>query len=328
MLSCKICENSEDNRIHTVKEMNYGTRDAFDYLECKGCGCLQILAIPDNISKYYPSDYYSFSAPHQFRSQKEKFISSQIARYELNGIYPIGRWYFKKYPAETYPHIYRIPAWLRGNRLRLNRKSRILDVGCGAGSLLYEMKELFNFDTLVGIDPFIESDRHYENGVKVIKTSLDDLNNQFDVIMLHHSFEHMPDPLNVFMKLRELISPKGHILIRIPTCSSYAWRNYGVNWAQLDAPRHFFIHSVQSLRILAEQSGFKINKVIYDSNEFQFWASEQYKIGMPLRDDNSYGMNPEKSIFTDSQIDGFAKMAKELNESEDGDQACFFLEAK
>lgn len=325
MLKCKICGHSDSNRVHTVREMMFGTGDAFEYIECSSCGCLQIADIPSDMSGYYPSDYYSFDDPYQFKSPKEKFIASHIAQHSFHGRNPIGWWYGRRYPAELHPQLHRTPTWLKGNKLQLNRKSRVLDIGCGAGVLLYEMKDLLGFSSLTGIDPFIESDRHYENGVKVVKAMLSDVHEQFDLIMLHHSFEHMPDPLTVLKHLRRLLRPKGWALVRIPICSSFAWRNYGVNWAQLDAPRHFFIHSVASLRILAEQASFNIKEIIYDSNEFQFWGSEQYKMGIPLMGDNSYGVNPKNSIFTKDQIDSFAKMAEELNESGDGDQACFLL---
>jgi|SRR5215475_9629641 len=327
MFICKICEYSGHNRIYSVREMMFGTRESFEYIECGYCGCIQISSIPDDISRHYPHDYYSFSEPYRFREKREKFIASQIAKYSLNGSNLIGWWYARKYPAEMYPHFHRIPAWLKGNKLRLRKKSRVLDVGSGNGALLYEMNELLDIRAVTGIDPFIESDVLYENGVKIVKARLDDINDQFDSIMLHHSLEHMPDQKGVLRHLRKLLRPKGSILIRIPICSSFAWKTYGAHWAQLDAPRHFFIHSIASFSILIEQAGFRIRDIIYDSSEFQFWASEQYKLGISLRAENSYGINPENSIFTKGQIDEFARMAEELNKRGDGDQAGFFLEA-
>jgi hypothetical protein len=58
---CRICgQSSKSNTEYSVKEMMFGFRDEFTYFECANCGCLQILKIPTDISKYYPSKYYSF----------------------------------------------------------------------------------------------------------------------------------------------------------------------------------------------------------------------------------------------------------------------------
>lgn len=57
---CRICGNDIDNREYTVRENMFHLYDEFLYFKCANCGCLQIKEYPTNISKYYPSDYYSF----------------------------------------------------------------------------------------------------------------------------------------------------------------------------------------------------------------------------------------------------------------------------
>ena len=55
------------------------------------------------------------------------------------------------------------------------------------------------FTNLTGIDPFLESDIYYPNGVKVLRKGISELEGTYKVIMLHHSFEHMSEPLDVFV---------------------------------------------------------------------------------------------------------------------------------
>jgi 2-polyprenyl-3-methyl-5-hydroxy-6-metoxy-1,4-benzoquinol methylase len=74
--------------------------------------------------------------------------------------------------------------------------------------------------------------------------------------MLHHSFEHMDNPCGVLKQIDKLLNPDGELLIRIPVSDSFAWRKYGVDWFQLDAPRHFFLHTTKSIALLAKNSGF------------------------------------------------------------------------
>ena len=158
-----------------------------------------------------------------------------------------------------------------------------------------------------------------------IKSSFSFLRNFSDFIILHHSFEHMAEPLSVLKKIYQLLLPNGYVLIRIPVSSSYAWREYDLNWVQLDAPRHLFLHSIESMQLLAKQAGFQMKDIVFDSSAFQFWGSEQYLHDIPLRADNSYLVNPDKSIFTPVQIENYKRRAKELNDKNDGDSACFYL---
>ena len=90
-------------------------------------------------------------------------------------------------------------------------------------------------------------------------------------------------------------------------------------------PRHFFLYSHNSLNMLAEKTKFKIREIVYDSDEFQFWGSQQYLKGIPLMAENSYGRNPAKSIFSQEEIKNFKETARKLNSSSRGDQAVVFL---
>ncbi|MEM0939861.1 MAG: hypothetical protein AAGI25_08730 [Bacteroidota bacterium] len=54
---------------------------------------------------------------------------------------------------------------------RIGFDSKILDVGLGAGRLLLKLNE-YGFENLTDIDPFIERDIVYENGVKIYKNQL------------------------------------------------------------------------------------------------------------------------------------------------------------
>jgi hypothetical protein len=114
-------------------------------------------------------------------------------------------------------------------------------------------------------------------------------------------------------------------LIRIPTVSSYAWKYYKSNWVQIDAPRHFFLHSIKSIELLASEIDLRPVDIIYDSDAFQFWGSEQYLRGIHLYSERSLLKGQSKSIFSASEIDTFTKKAEDLNKHKQGDQAAFYL---
>ena len=184
------------------------------------------------------------------------------------------------------------------------------------------------FSDLTGVDPFIRETTSLRKGLRLIKGEIFNLNEQFDLVMLHHTFEHMPAPQKALAQIHGLLRPGRYAVIRIPVAPSFVYEKYGANWAQLDPPRHLYVHSVESIRILAQQVGFEVAEVTFDSNEFQFWASEQYANEIPLRDERSYWVNPAKSMFSREDIESFRTTAAELNKQRKGDSACFYLYKK
>jgi len=223
----------------------------------------------------------------------------------------IGKMLAKKYDCPTWSE------WLKIAKLRLD--SMILDVGCGAGDLLLAMRRV-GFSKLTGLDPYLEQDIHYENEVTVLKRSLNELEGKYDFIMLNHSFEHMDDPLPTLNNIHRLLSDDRFALIRIPVVQCHAWETYGVNWYQLDAPRHFFLHTEKSMEILAAQAGFKVSNIVYDSTGSQFWMSEGYVRDIPFAE------QLKSPPFSKPERNKFDEKAKVLNQEGRGDQACFFLQ--
>ena len=319
-MPCSVCGNSLNNSEYVVSEMMFGFKDKFDYFECSKCGCLQIASMPEDMEKYYPSEYYSFSENKASQSKARQFLRNQFIVYALTGksrlIGGTVNWVM---PSRK--------EWLQREgllKLRLTKHSRILDVGCGSGTLLFNLVKA-GFSNVSGIDAFIESDIVY-NGKKMIrKTVLEEVDGEYDLITFHHSFEHMYNQLEGLQAVKRLLATKGTCVISMPTVSSYAWEQYRENWVQLDAPRHCFIHSQDSIRMLAGKAGFEITDVTYNSWSFQFWGSIQYQKGIPLRSEISYSENPSKSMFSNLQISEFEKKAKELNRISRGDEAVFHL---
>ena len=76
---------------------------------------------------------------------------------------------------------------------------------------------------------------------------------------------------------------------------------------------------------MVRKEKFHIEDVVFDSDEFQFWGSEQYKKDISLKSEKSYSVNPAQSIFSQKQIDQFRKKAVQLNIEARGDQAVFYL---
>ena len=321
VLTCRICDAQGDFPTYKPREMMFGLREEFDYFQCSACGCLQIAEIPEDLSKYYPEDYLSFSkepvrTPHpSFLKDflKAKRLDHVLGTHSLLG--SLALTLFGK-PRLGDDWLFDVP---------LRSSSRILDVGCGIGRRPLSLRRA-GFTDVSGVDAFIQADIEYDNGVRILKRNLSDIEGHCDFVTMIHSFEHMPTPLSVLQAAYRVLRPDRFLLVAIPLVSSEAWEIYGIDWVELDAPRHLYLHSESSMRLIAEQAGFEVQKVVYDSAALQFWGSEQYRQGIPLMDnERSYRQNREGSMFSTEQIAAFDERAAELNREGRGDRAQFFL---
>jgi len=313
--NCAICGNARSNKLHRAREMMLGLRTTFEYMECANCGCLQLLTRPENLAEYYPATYHSFAEPKRpvnFLGRAKQTIRRSRNRALLGNAGFVGQ-------ALTY--FFEFPKLRSLAFLRTAPETRILDVGCGSGELLLELADL-GFRNLLGIDPFISSDIRYAS-LTVRKGTLSDLaGTTWDVIMFHHSFEHIPEQRETLRQARQLLRPGGQCLIRIPVVST-PWFTYGVDWVELDAPRHFFLHTERGMGLLAESVGFELATIRYDSGEFQFWGSELYRRGHHLCE---LKQRPLHNFFSRQQLRKFRRQARKLNREGKGGRAAFYLQ--
>jgi SAM-dependent methyltransferase len=299
--TCAICQETSGTR-HVFREMMFGTRDQFDYWECHSCGCLQIVSIPESLAQYYPNDYYSFS---------QDLNASEAWCY---------RAYFKApYLLPLLRRICKNPYFADGKfqaivHARPRNGARILDVGCGAGHLVKVLR-IAGFDAH-GIDPYLKTETAHLH-----KSTLDGVSPGWDLITLNHALEHMSDHIAVLRCAREKLAPNGTCLIRIPV-AAWAWKEYGPDWVQLDAPRHLVIHTTKSLRKAAETAGLEVDRVEFDSTIFQYVGSELYKRDIPLSQ-----MEKEMETLSKEMAASLQKRTAELNRHQLGDQASFYLKA-
>ena len=78
---------------------------------------------------------------------------------------------------------------------------------------------------------------------------------------------------------------------------------------------------------LARRAGFKVTRVLFDSNAFQFWGSRQCTKGIPLASERSYS-NTRYSLrpsVSRTEILRYAAEARKRNRWSTGDQAGFLL---
>lgn len=280
---------------------------------------MQLLDPPLDFSRYYPNkDYYSFKTEIN-ELKKPGYLQQAKSNYILYGQ--------SKLIGSLLSIGYKIPDqydWVKNTKVKPS--DAILDVGCGNGGLLTQFYKM-GFTNLAGIDPFINEEHEY-GSIKILKKDIRDLYENFDLIMMHHSLEHMFDPLNALEKAYSLLNKNKYLLVRIPVMGNFGWQHYKTYWCGLDAPRHIFIPSEKGMRMLASEAGFEIEKVKYDSNNYVIWCSEQYLKGIPLHAPESWSENRNKSLFTKEKIKEFQQKIMNENKNNNGDTAAYYLKKK
>lgn len=289
----------------------FGSGGEFWYDRCGSCGGLQLREIPRKLSDFYPDDYYAFAAV----SGSSGGLRARIRLIRDALVFSGGRRVTRWIEPLLSPGMLQLRGWLE--KAGAGRDSRILDVGCGDGARLRRLRDQ-GFEQVFGVDPFVDSPIVHGGRLLVQKGTLDDVTGEWDLIMFHHSLEHIADQRGTMEKVAELLAPGGCCLIRIPTVSSFAWEEFRERWVQLDAPRHLMLHSTRSLERLAGSVGLRIEAVVYDSTSFQFEGSELYRRDRPLSE-------LSRSTYTRSERRAFAARAAALNAEGRGDQAAFYL---
>lgn len=270
MNECRICGDQGKHPIFQAPERMFASQELFEYFRCLNCSCLQISEIPSDLSSYYPQHYYSYRlTPTQGwravlrRVRNQGLLRRSILGAVLNFIKPFdGLKAFAQVP--------------------VSRQTRILDLGCGQGQLVLALAEL-GFKQVYGMDSFLPQEISKKSPL-ISRGGLDQVKPGWDLIMLHHALEHLPDPHEVFQHVHQALNPEGYLLLRVPTVSSWAYEHYGNYWVQWDPPRHLYLFSRQNFVDLAQRYHFKMVFMQDDATSFQFLGSEAYQQGVPLAD--------------------------------------------
>lgn len=286
--------------IRDIKNRNLGMRPA----QCKICGAegnFQFFLVREMMQN--TRDEFEYFVCESCGCLQIKEVPDDLERYYGADYYSFS---MKEEPDKEYEH-------------PVTNQEKILDVGCGSGIWLVD-KAMQGWGNLHGCDPFLEKDLHYGDRVSIKKCSIHEVEGAgtFDKIRMSDSFEHMTDPLEALKSAEKLLKPGGELIMHIPVYPNMAFEMFETHWYQLDAPRHIFLHSRESLQYLAEQSGLKMEGMRYDSNNTQILRSFFYQHGIPFRE-TTWELVGE--YFSKEDIFAMDRTIEMWNEKGQGDQA-------
>lgn len=229
---CPICKSTKLRNKIICKDYLV-SKESFAIVECSDCGFLFTNPRPD---KDHIADYYK---------SKDYISHTNKANNLINIIYKTARIFTSR---EKYKLI-----------SQTVKNGKILDIGCGTGTMLKHCKNK-GWD-VTGIEPDSNARQEaIESGLPNIYSSLENLNDkdQFDVITLWHVLEHLPDLNDTMSRIKKLLKPEGHLIIALPNANSWDSNKYGENWAAYDVPRHFYHFTKHTFKLLSKKHKLKI----------------------------------------------------------------------
>lgn len=142
---------------------------------------------------------------------------------------------------------------------RMPSGGRVLDVGCGRGTLLSRLAEAgyeshgveMSPHATLGIDPRVQ--------VRIAPRLVDARYDAafFDQVVLWHVLEHLADPRETLQEIRRILKPGGDVVVAVPNFSSWQARCAGPAWFHLDLPRHLYHFPLPALKRLLAVCGFR-----------------------------------------------------------------------
>jgi 2-polyprenyl-3-methyl-5-hydroxy-6-metoxy-1,4-benzoquinol methylase len=195
----------------------------YNIIKCTNCDILYISPIPLDLSKIYPDNYYSYSKGNQGIIYKIKNLIDIL----------------------FYKRLLKI----------INKRDdiSILDIGGGNGSILNIFKKITKKVCKTKIIDISESSKKEaeEHGHTFCCGRVEEYfsEEKFDIILLLNLIEHLPNPLDILSKCKNLLNDDGIIVIQTPNYESLdckLFRNF--NWAGFHTPRHFILFNEKSIK--------------------------------------------------------------------------------
>jgi 2-polyprenyl-3-methyl-5-hydroxy-6-metoxy-1,4-benzoquinol methylase len=264
---CDLCGADAPLSLMLARDRLFGLPGAFRLVRCAACGLVYLCPRPtwERLLRYYPLqgyDPYRSPAARWGPAARWRRAWKRLALAALRG-YPFPQGKEKARPRARWLRLVTILFLPWRTRLEAvppyRARGRLLDVGCGSGTYLRAMRDL-GWE-VCGVEVNAEAARLARErwGLDVRQGTLEEAGlpgSEFDVITFWHTLEHLPSPRRALAECRRLLRPGGLIMLETPNCAGPGARLFGERWFHLDAPRHLYAFTPDTLRRLLAQLGF------------------------------------------------------------------------
>jgi 2-polyprenyl-3-methyl-5-hydroxy-6-metoxy-1,4-benzoquinol methylase len=245
---CAICQSTNTGKL--LKAFDHLTGDEFAVFRCTQCDGAFTVPVPANLDRYYPRSYRNYR--------------------------PGSR--------KIFEFMYRLQTrrWSRA----FGKPGAVLEVGCGHGWMLNGLRS--DGWRVFGMERNAASARFASTQLQlpVMVGDLDALRAEptFDLIIMHHVLEHLPDPQSILRQCAERLKSGGTLIVCVPNRASWQFRASGAHWFHLDVPRHLTHFTPACLSHVCESAGLRVERVRFvslDQDPFGWMVSLLNGMGFP-----------------------------------------------
>lgn len=245
---CIACQSVDWTPLFRTRDRHYGIQGEFNIVRCAGCGLVRLDPIPteQELAGFYAQDYYAYQPSKKTGSLKN--LAKKILKTKIETHNP------------TFP-----------------QSGKFLDIGCGSGDYLHVMQA--KGWNVQGVEPSrFGAEEARRAGFDIFNGTLDEAelaDNTFDYVRSNHSFEHVPNPVEVLNEIYRILKPGGKVYIGIPNIDSLPYRIFGRYWWYLGVPVHTYTYTPSTISTLMNRCGFTIENIYYNSNFMSLLGSTQ-----------------------------------------------------
>jgi 2-polyprenyl-3-methyl-5-hydroxy-6-metoxy-1,4-benzoquinol methylase len=273
---CCLCHREDAEAIAVGEDFEYRTSpDTFAVLLCRRCSLVYLSPRPavSELERIYPQDYHAF-----------------------------------QFSAEQFGLAYRVRSWLEARRLLeccqgLPHDAKILDIGCGDGFHIRLLQEFGKPSWRVeGIDASERAVAAAQRaGLPVRQGAAQTAGlepESYDLILLIATIEHVEDPVDLLLSVRDLLNPGGRVVMVTDNTGTLDFQLFQRrHWGGYHFPRHWNLFNKSSLERLAAISSMQAERIetivspvnwVYSirnwlvDRQAPAWCIEQFSLKTPL----------------------------------------------
>jgi 2-polyprenyl-3-methyl-5-hydroxy-6-metoxy-1,4-benzoquinol methylase len=271
VIDCPLCGSARCSFRFRSPDRLHGVPGEFTYRRCHNCGTMfqDPRVVIEDLSLCYPGEYFTHQSPGvapdvsstapqtdlRLRVRLRQAVIAAVRRAPMNGA--IGR----------------IGGVLAKSR-RLRERAfydlmdemlpfkpgvaRALEVGCGAGWLL---KSLARAGWQVEGFEWDEKAAEVARRTSGRRVTVGDFQKHaipfatYDLVVLHHVLEHLPDTRGCLRKIAEILAPGGRAVLIYPNVESLGARMFREDWFSWEAPRHLVLPAARAIRKAVDDIG-------------------------------------------------------------------------